>query len=222
MLHELAGRRSGRGTWWIHAARSPRDHPLAAEAHALLAALPNGHERVFYSTGHAREAPPAAAGRLTKDRLAALGLPAEATAYVCGPQAFMADMRGTLTGLGIAPDRVRTELFGALPPITPGVTGEPARRPHQPPGPAGTGPLVTFARSGIAAPFSDQARSLLEFAESCDVPARWSCRTGVCHTCVTPVLSGGVRYSPGPLEPPPGGQALICCSRPGGDVVLDM
>ena len=61
-----------------------------------------------------------------------------------------------------------------------------------------------------AAPFPAGSRSLLEFAESCDVPARWSCRTGVCHTCVTPVLSGRLSYSPDPLEPPSGGQALIC------------
>jgi ferredoxin len=54
------------------------------------------------------------------------------------------------------------------------------------------------------------------------VPTRWSCRTGVCHTCVTPLVSGSLSYSPDPLEPPPGGQALICCSRPDTDVVLDM
>ena len=31
---------------------------------------------------------------------------------------------------------------------------------------------------------SDYA-SLLELAEACDVPVRWSCRTGVCHNCET-------------------------------------
>ncbi len=25
--------------------------------------------------------------------------------------------------------------------------------------------------------------SLLELAEACDVPVRWSCRAGVCHNC---------------------------------------
>ncbi|HEY2264276.1 MAG TPA: 2Fe-2S iron-sulfur cluster-binding protein, partial [Streptosporangiaceae bacterium] len=64
--------------------------------------------------------------------------------------------------------------------------------------------------------------SVLEFAESCDVPTRWSCRTGVCHTCVTPLVSGNLSYSPDPLEPPPDGEVLICCSRPATDIVLDM
>src|SRR5262249_23519808 len=96
-----------------------------------------------------------------------------------------------------------------------------ARQPHQPPGPPGTGPLVTFARSGISAPFPSGGRNVLEFAESCDVPTRWSCRTGGCHTCVTPLASGSLSYSPDPPEPPPDRQVLICCSRPATDMVLD-
>jgi ferredoxin len=54
------------------------------------------------------------------------------------------------------------------------------------------------------------------------VPTRWSCRAGVCHTCITPLLSGGYRYDPEPLEPPTDGQVLICCARPKTDLVLDM
>jgi ferredoxin len=81
---------------------------------------------------------------------------------------------------------------------------------------------VTFARSGISAPFATGQRSVLELADACDVPSRWSCRTGVCHTCVTPLLSGRVSYRPDPLELPADGQVLICCARPGTDIVLDM
>ncbi|HXT87700.1 MAG TPA: 2Fe-2S iron-sulfur cluster-binding protein, partial [Trebonia sp.] len=102
------------------------------------------------------------------------------------------------------------------------ITGQASKPPHQPPGPPGSGPLVTFARSGIAAPFGDNWRNVLDFADACDVPTRWSCRTGVCHTCVTPLLSGDIAYAPDPLEPPPDGQVLICCARPGTDIVLDM
>ncbi|HEU5023309.1 MAG TPA: 2Fe-2S iron-sulfur cluster-binding protein [Spirillospora sp.] len=164
----------------------------------------------------------AAAGRLSRDELAALSVPADTTAYVCGPSAFMADMTDALTAAGIDPSRVHTELFAALPAITPGVTGRTGVTPHQPPGPPGTGPQVTFARSGITTGFPEGRHSLLELAEACDVPSRWSCRTGVCHTCVTPLLSGQVTYSPRPLEPPAEGEALICCSTPDTDLVLDM
>jgi ferredoxin len=71
-------------------------------------------------------------------------------------------------------------------------------------------------------PYASDGRTVLELAEACDVPTRWACRTGVCHTCTTPLLSGEVAYAPDPLEPPPDGEVLICCSRPRGDLVLDM
>ena len=224
MLHDLAAARSTRDIWWIHGARGPREHPLAAEAHRLLESLPNAHEHVFYSgaTAAERHRAGAAAGRLERDRLAALGIPATGTAYICGPASFMTGIRQALADLGIGPDRIQTELFGALPSINPGIAGQTSRQPHQPPGPAGTGPLVTFARSGISTPFTTTARSVLELADACDVPTRWSCRTGVCHTCVTPLLNGEITYSPEPLEPPADGEVLICCAQPGTDIVLDM
>ena len=224
MLHELADSRSEREIWWIHGARGPREDPLAAEAHSLLASLPHAREHIFYSAAAPleRRHANAAAGRVTAEKLAALDIPADATAYVCGPDSFMADMTRALTSLGIDPARIHTELFGALPSINPGITGTAGRPPHQPPGPPGSGPMVTFARSGITTPFPDDGRSVLELADACDIPTRWACRTGVCHTCVTPLLSGDISYTPAPLEPPADGQVLICCARPRTEVVLDM
>ncbi len=61
-----------------------------------------------------------------------------------------------------------------------------------------------------------------EFAEACDVPARWSCRTGVCHNCETALLSGSVCYDPAPLDLPAEGNVLICCAQPAGPVVVDL
>jgi len=54
------------------------------------------------------------------------------------------------------------------------------------------------------------------------VPVRWACRTGVCHTCETGLLSGAVSYAPDPVEDPADGSALICCSQPRSDLVLDL
>ncbi len=208
MLHWLAAERSTRDVWWIHTAREPSEAPLAAEAQELLGSMTNSHEHLYYSS---------AGGRLTKDQLVDLDLPVDATAYICGPASFMTDMREALTAAGVT--RIHTELFGALPSTNPGIVDQTVRPPHQPAEP-GNGPLVTFARSGISTPSADG--SLLDLAEACDVPTRWSCRTGICHTCVTPLLSGEVTYSPTPVELPPDGQTLICCTRPTTDLVLDM
>ncbi len=212
MLHELAALASTREIWWIHAARSPQEHPLASEAHALVAGLATGHEHVFYST----------TGRLTEAALTALALPTHGSAYVCGPASFMADMQRALTTIGLDPTCIHTELFAARPPINPGLTQRPVTAPHPPTGPPGTGPQVTFARSGLITRFPASLASVLELADACDVPSRWSCRTGVCHTCETPILAGSVSYSPEPLEPPADGSVLLCCARPDTDLVLDM
>jgi ferredoxin-NADP reductase/MOSC domain-containing protein YiiM/ferredoxin len=224
MLHQLARARSQREVWWIYSARGPRERPLATEARALLRSLPNPREHLFYSHATPAEVQRdhAVAGHVTKDTLGVLGLPASGQAYICGPPQYMADVRDALTVAGVQPGSVHMELFGALPSANPGIAGHAVLAPHQPPGPPGTGPLVTFARSGLTTPFTGTWHSLLDLADACDVPTRWSCRTGVCHTCITPLLSGDVGYSPDPLEAPAGGQVLICCSRPRSDVVLDM
>ncbi|MDX6259119.1 MAG: hypothetical protein QOH84_807, partial [Kribbellaceae bacterium] len=202
-----------RAVWWIHVARDEAQQAFASEAGQLLRELPSAHQRVFYT---------ATGKRPTPDQFAELGLPTDATAYICGPAGFMDAMRETLAGLGIARDRIHTELFGALASINPGITDHRSVPPHPPEGEAGTGPLITFARSGLSVPWSDTQPSLLDLADACDVPTRWSCRTGVCHTCVTPLISGEVTYTPDPLEPPPTGQILPCCARPTTEVVLDL
>ena len=224
MLHALVSDRSERDVWWMHGARTPRDHALSTEAHNLLASLPNAHEYVFYSAAAPHECPDAHTtfGRLTKDRLAMLSIPNRAHAYVCGPASFMADTHDALVAIGIDVSRIHTELFGALPSTNPGLTGQLHRTPHPPPGLPGTGPLVTFSRSGISTPFDTGRRSVLELAEACDISARWACRTGVCHTCNTPLLSGEVSYQPTPLDPPAHDEVLICCAQPSTHIVLDM
>ena len=224
MLHALAGAGSRRDTWWLQGARSRADEPFAGESRALLAELPSGHRYISYShpgpddvLGRDYQS----AGRLTADVLAALGLPRDADAYLCGPAAFMDQMSAALAGLGIGA-RVHTEIFGSLGSSTPGIAAAAARPPHRPAGPPGTGPGIVFARSGLTAAWGQGYASLLELAEACDVPVRWSCRTGVCHTCETALLSGTVGYAPDPVEEPAAGGALICCSQPRSDVVLDL
>ncbi|MGJ3561470.1 flavin reductase family protein [Streptomyces sp. INA 01156] len=161
-------------------------------------------------------------GHLSGDRIPGLGLPIDADAYLCGPVAFMDSVTTALVGAGLDASRVHTEIFGAGPSLTPGIDGVATAAPHQPAGRAGTGPPVAFARSGLEVPWSDTRQSLLELAEACDVPVRWSCRTGVCHTCELALMSGAVQYAPEPVEPPADGNILICCSKPTEGVVLDL
>lgn len=213
MLHALAATGSTREIWWVHSARSAAEHAFADEAHRLLETLTHSHEHVFYTAEH---------GRLDRSDLAALGLPTTANAYLCGPDAFMTAMREALVGIGLDAGHVHSELFGARSAINPGITDVTRTTPHPPSGAAGTGPSITFSRSGLTVPWREDHETLLDLAEACDVPTRWSCRTGVCHTCQTPILTGTVRYGPEPLEPPTPGTVLVCCAGPETDLVLDL
>jgi len=225
MLHALVAAGSGRDVWWLHSARSRAEEPFAAESRSLLAALASGHRHICYTRpgpGDVQGRDYQTAGRLSPGVLAALDLPRDAEAYICGPAAFMAEVSAALVGLGVDSTCVRTEIFGTAPPQTPGIAAAAARAPHSPAGAAGDGPHVAFARSGLAVRWDRGYASLLELAEACDVPVRWSCRTGVCHTCETALMSGTVSYAPDPVDDPADGSALICCSQPGSDLVLDL
>ncbi len=193
MLGALVQDHSDREVWWLHGARNGREHSFAAEARTLLSSLPNARARVYYSdpgpndvAGHDFDA----AGQLTPSALAALGPPLNAEAYVCGPAGFMDDISAGLAALGIDASRIHTEPFGPAASQTPGIAAPPARAPHPPAGQPGHGPSIAFARSDLTIPWSRGYGSLLELAEACDVPVRWSCRTGVCQTCETTVIAG--------------------------------
>src|SRR5271157_5441351 len=225
MLHALAAEASPREIWWLYGARNGREHPFVDETRSLLKALAHSHSHVRYSSPDAQDRPNVdfdAPGHLNMRMLQELSLPRDGDFYICGPSTFTNDLTAGLAAWGVAPDCIHTEIFGSQPSITPGVAASPRRAPHLPGGPIGGGPLVSFARTGLNVSWGATFQSLLELAEACDVPTRWSCRTGVCHTCETSLVAGRVRYRPDPIDMPADGNVLICCSQPEGDVVIDL
>jgi ferredoxin-NADP reductase/MOSC domain-containing protein YiiM len=226
MLYALAAARSTRPVLWLYAARDRQHHPFAAEVRRLMLALAHGRSYVCYSRPGSCDKMGEdfdATGHLSRSVFAEVGIPREADVYLCGPTRFMAEMKEALAASGIAPDRIHVEIFNGGESITPGVVGAAAPPPHVPKDDTTTGPLVSFARSGITAHWNASAyQSILELAEACDVPVRWACRTGVCHSCESGLVSGAVAYGPQPLEKPADGNLLVCCSQPIRDVVVDL
>jgi ferredoxin-NADP reductase/MOSC domain-containing protein YiiM len=226
MLYALASTRSTRPVWWLHAARDRQHHPFAAEVRRLMPALTGGRSYVCYSRPGSDDKIGEdfdAAGHLSRSVFEEIGIPREADVYLCGPTRFMADMKETFAALDVAKARIHVELFNGSESMTPGIVGAATRTPHLPADDANTGPLVSFARSGIAVHWKASAyQNILELAEACDVPVRWACRTGVCHNCESGLVSGAIAYAPQPLDMPADGNLLVCCSQPIGDVVIDL
>jgi ferredoxin-NADP reductase/MOSC domain-containing protein YiiM/ferredoxin len=226
MLHALSAAGSARQVMWLHTARDGQHHPFAGEVRGLISALANGRSYICYTRPDATDKSGGdfdAAGRFSRSVFDELGLPRDADVYLCGPTRFMADMKEVLAALGVTQERIHIEIFDGGESMTPGVVGATARSPHPPSNESNTGPLVSFARSGITAHWStSHYQNILELAEACDVPVRWACRTGVCHNCESGLVSGTVVYEPEPLDKPADGNLLICCSQPARDVVIDL
>ena len=224
MLHALAANATTRQVWWCYGARNAADHPFASESARLLRRIPGSRRYIVYSRPADSEIPGDrfdARGHLDVEALRRLNVPRDADYYLCGPPPFLRDLKRGLAEWGVPAGRIHTELFGPGEMQTPGITESP-HPPHVPAGPAGRGPLISFARSGLAVRWDPRLQSLLELAEACDVPVRWSCRTGVCHTCEVALIAGGVSYHPDPLELPAIGSLLTCCAQPVEDVVIDL
>lgn len=225
MLRALAAGQSTRPVRWIHGARNSHEHPFAREVEELLRALPDSRRLIAYS----RPLPADRPGidfdieeRLGVESLRRFDIPGDADVYLCGPDTFMRDLGSALAAIGISSGHIRTERFGPDQSFMPGVVGEQGHSPRAPSDPTGTGPLVSFARSGLAVNWDDRYTSLLELAEACNISVRWACRTGVCHTCISRLMSGTVVYNPEPLERPSEDNVLICCSRPTTEIAIDL
>jgi ferredoxin-NADP reductase/MOSC domain-containing protein YiiM len=224
MLHALVAEKSERQVWWIYGARNLHEHPFAQESRALIKELSRGRSYIVYSK-------PAETDRLEIDfdapghidtaLLEKLAIARNSDFYLCGPPSFLQNLHDGLRNCGVLAENVHTEVFGALEGITPG-TVPINHTPHLPQGPPGSGPPISFARSGITAAWDHKFGSLLELAEACDISVRWSCRTGVCHTCMTGLIGGSISYNPEPLERPSPGNMLMCCSQPESSVTLDL
>lgn len=225
MLYALASAASRQEIWWLYGARNRNDHPFAKESRQLLKVLAHSRSYIAYSKPGPEDRPGEdydGRGHLSVRLLDRLGVPRSAGFYLCGPAPFLSDFITGLKARGVAASQLHTEIFGSEEPVTPGIAARHRLPAHLPPGPAGTGPLITFIRSGITVPWAPNFRSLLELAEACDVHVKWSCRTGVCHTCECALIGGTVVYQPDPLEPPAEGNLLTCCSQPLRDVEIDL
>jgi ferredoxin-NADP reductase len=225
MLHSLSSAASRREVWWIYGARNRAEHPFAKESRSLLQTLVNSRSHIVYSKPDSEDKLGVdydSVGHVDRPLLDRLGVIRDADFYLCGPPSFLKQLTEGLKTWGADSTRIYLEVFGQEAPITPGIAQLSRPPVHAPAGEPGIGPQVSFTRSGLTVPWNSRFSSLLDFAEACDVPVQWSCRTGVCHTCECGLVGGTVQYEPDPLEPPATGNLLICCSRPSGDVEIDL
>ena len=218
MLEQLMNDRAGCGcnrqVWFIHAARNSEAHAFGSDVRRLAKDWPCLRVHVCYSQPLETDVEGKdydSVGHVDIDLLKSLLAFDDYDFYFCGPQPFMESLVGGLKSLNVADKRIRYEFFGR------GATlhqerpsGFEALAEH-----LGRAPVpVRFARSGIEATWEPAKGTLLDLAESEGLQPAYSCRSGICQTCATRVISGNVDYLEPPMVQQRKGQALICCAYP--------
>jgi ferredoxin-NADP reductase/MOSC domain-containing protein YiiM len=151
MLHTLAAERSQREIWWIYGARNSVEHPFAEESRSLLKQLSRGREYIVYSRPAASDQVGTdfdAPGHIDTALLERIGVSQGSDFYLCGPSSFLQNMRDGLRNWVVLAENVRTEIFGSLEAITPGMA-QAVHTPHLPQGLPGSGPPYRSRVAGL-------------------------------------------------------------------------
>lgn len=145
--------------------------------------------------------------------------------YLCGPSQFTQEMYDSLRALNISDHRIHAESFGPSS-LRRKLEDNPSGTMQ--PGVATTPVPVLFQRSQKEARWQPESGNLLELAEARGLNPEFSCRTGVCGSCKTRIVSGSVAYFTTPAATIEPGTVLICCAKPAagnapnGPIILDL
>jgi ferredoxin-NADP reductase len=192
--------------------RNEEDVPFREELRLLARRHPNLRVVVALTRGPA--GPGFHSGRIDAPLLqTVLGDLGRPVYYVCGPTAMISELRQTLGRLGVPEAQVRSEAFAsAVAASQEAETGSPSVDAHR----------LELRRSGRTVAIS-RGKTLLDAAEAAGVQIDFSCRSGVCGTCLTRLVSGQVECDAEGLDPADRerGFTLPCVARAMTDCVLD-
>ena len=225
MVNAIVQSDAPRPVWFIHGTRNGREHAMSAHVRRLAEQNENVHVHIRYS----QPGPDDVEGRGYDSRgrvdvaLLKQILPFDDyDFFICGPTPFMRSLYCGLLSLGVSESRIHYEFFGP---------GSMLTEESKPAGPVESatveaelagGTQVTFARSGVTAVWDPACESILDLAEQQGLRPAYSCRSGICHTCMCELTEGEVEYPEEPLDKPDPGHILICCSRPKSNLVIEV
>ncbi len=203
--------------YFIYTCRTPADFMLSREIAAIERQNPKFHVAVTITKAEGTDWK-GPRGRMTKEWLAQTvpNLPSRRI-HICGPAVMMDATKAMLVELGVPPEQIKTELFGATKPA-PAAPGTSAR----PTAPA-TGPLVKFTKNNKSAKIhTDQ--TVLELSEELAIPIENSCRVGTCGVCKVKLTSGEVDMAVDDsldADDKSNGIILACQAKPRNDIAVE-
>jgi len=239
MLNHIVSNGAKRPVWFVHGVRNGDEHAFGAHVRGLAETHANVNAYIAYQEPGPDDIESRdydSAGFISLGLLESLLPGNEADFYLCGPPPFMKALFNGLLGWGVAESRVYYEFFGPATVLKESGAKDKANRKSAPaatavpgastvPGPeaAADGPVVTFRRSGVTVDWDPEIETILELAEANGVTPDFSCRSGLCHTCMCTLIEGEIEYvNDDALLPEEEGQILICSSKPKTDITVDV
>ncbi|MCH7935733.1 MAG: 2Fe-2S iron-sulfur cluster binding domain-containing protein [Proteobacteria bacterium] len=229
MLNHIVSNGAKRPVWFVHGVRNGDEHAFGAHVRGLAETHANVHAHIAYlepCPGDVEDRDYDSAGVITMELLQSLLPGKDGDFYLCGPPPFMKSLFNGLLDWGVVESRIYYEFFGPATVLKKGA-GDKADQEPAPasPGPeaAADGPVVTFKRSGVTVNWDPDQETILELAEANGLAPDFSCRSGVCHTCMCTLIEGEIEYvNDDAFLPEEEGQILICSSKPKTDITVDV
>ena len=203
--------------FFIYTCRAPADFIFADEVAALQQRNPKLHVAVTSTKAEGTDWK-GPRGRMTKELLTQT-VPdlASRRIHICGPPTMMEATKAILTELGVPPDQVKSELFGATKP-SPAAAGTTAKATA-----VKTGPLVTFSVNNKSAKIRE-GQTVLELSEELSIGIENSCRVGTCGVCKVKMTSGEVQMAVEDsldADDKANGFILACQAIPKGEITVE-
>jgi uncharacterized protein len=204
---------SNRTIWFVHGTRDGRYHAFREEVMAI--ARQNANLHVHYR--HSRPRPEDegfyhSVGYVDIDLVKTL-VDREAEYFLCGSPAFLDSLMTGLHEWGVSQEKIFFESFSKVSKTTPQTNVNQGVQSAE----------IVFTRSNKTLTWQKDDGSILEFAEANGIDPPYSCRQGICLTCMCSISEGEVEYSEPPTGTPDRGSVLICISQPKTPrIVLDL
>ena len=198
-----------RPIWFVHGTRNGQTHVFRDEVLAIAKENANLHVHFRYSHPRSEDKDLYnSVGHVDTELIKTL-VGKDADFYLCGSSPFQESLRKGLKEWGVADNRVSYESF---------YERSQALAQGRSPSEATANPVeqaeVTFARSGKTLTWHSTDGTILEFAEANGLQPPYSCRQGICGTCMCKIQAGSVAYQTAPTAQVDRDSVLICISKP--------
>jgi uncharacterized protein len=193
-----------RPIWFVHGARDGQSHAFRDEV--LNLAEQNLNLQIYFAYSRPR---PEDDGQFQRTGYVDTALiqtlvGQDAEFFLCGSPPFLQSLREGLQIRGVPEDRVFFESF---------MKARTAPAENIAPAPL-EGAEIIFSQSGKTLTWQAEYDSILEFAEANDLDPAYSCRQGICGTCMCKIREGEIAYQTEPTAAIAEGSVLICIAKP--------